>query len=768
MMGRGADGVPADVHLSFVRSLFGNRGTLFTGMVVHILSHGIVFEKTGANFYLYLSAVLVAIFSYRLYWFRRFDGIDKTLLSKNDIAHWEMRYVYGAALTAAMLGIGSGYSILALDDSFASFICIAVTMASMVSIVGRNYGSRTAVNLQTLGCTLPIIIACLMTRDFYMAVMSIMLVPFGLTTRAMANGVREFLYENVIRRRETAVIAERFDTALNNMPHGLMMLDRDNRIQVINRKACELLQLGDKDSLKDSDLEVVLRFGGRQSFMDGSMPGLIQRQLKQLIDGTLSRALIQFGGDLYLEFSASRRVDGGVVLIFEDVSGRVGAEQKILHMVRFDSLTGLPNRDYFASVLQEHLDTRGRESTVGFMVLDIDEFKHVNDMRGHVTGDKLLCTIAARLRSVAGTRAICGRLMGDHFVLFFANDDGRTDLDLEMRQMHAQLQDVYTVDDLTFHVTMSGGYVVLDSRQLRMEEWQIKADLALFEAKSRGKGMIAGFEQEMDARYIESQKLKSALRDAVENSDLNVVYQPMYRPDGSRIECCEALARWVHPEKGQIPPNVFIQMAEDMGVVSDITRFVLGQACRDCATWPDEIAVSVNLSVQDLRDVNIITVVNGALAAAGLSPSRLHLEVTESCLMDEPVTVRAILSELRGRGITIAIDDFGTGFSSLSYLDTLPLDIVKIDRAFVRNIGEDARRLKLLRGTVHLSRELGLKIVVEGVETLDQLALINKYHCADLVQGYVFSMPVSNQAVITLAEGLAKRLAAGKRKVVVH
>jgi EAL domain-containing protein (putative c-di-GMP-specific phosphodiesterase class I) len=224
------------------------------------------------------------------------------------------------------------------------------------------------------------------------------------------------------------------------------------------------------------------------------------------------------------------------------------------------------------------------------------------------------------------------------------------------------------------------------------------------------------------------------------------------------------LSRWVHPEKGSVPPTVFVQIAEEMGIVSGITKFMLNQACRDCATWPSSVSVSVNLSVQDLRSSNVVAVVADALATSGLSPSRLHLEVTESCLMDELATVRAILTELRNKGITIAIDDFGTGFSSLSYLDSLPIDVVKIDRSFVRNITEDARRLKLLRGTVNLSRELGLEIVVEGVETRDQLTLINKYQCADYVQGYVFSTPVPTERILAMVESLAKKQIIRRRK----
>ncbi|TXH83948.1 MAG: EAL domain-containing protein, partial [Rhizobium sp.] len=675
-----------------------------------------------------------------------------------DIARWETRYVIGAAATASILGIGSGYAILIVQDPLAEFICIAVTMASMVSIVGRNYGSQKAIDLQTLACCLPIIIACLMSQQLYKAIVSIMLVPFGLTTRAMANGVREFLYKNVIASREISLIADRFDTALNNMTHGLFMLDAHNRILVVNRKACELLNFAHPEQLKDCEFDVVLRYGARHAFIDGSLPGLIQRQMAQLVGGTLSRTLIQFNEDQFLEFSASRRADGIVILIFEDVTVRIRAERKILHMVRYDPLTGLPNREYFIELVKEKLGARAKESQIGILVLDVDDFKHVNDTKGHFAGDRLLVAIAERLKAVAGTRAIAARLVGDQFMLFFPNEDNAPGLDGRIRELHAAMTGTYDVDDNSFRISFSGGYVMMSSREFRPEEWQIKVDLALFETKSRMKGGCSAFEQEMDARYVERQKLKDDLREAVEVGKLHAVYQPMFTPDGSRVDCCEALARWIHPEKGSIPPNIFVQIAEEMGIVAGITRFMINQACRDCVSWPAPLAVSVNLSAQDLRSDDIVGIVMEALEASGLEPSRLHLEVTESCLMDEVATVRSILADLRAKGITIAIDDFGTGFSSLSYLDSLPVDVVKIDRSFVRDITTDSRRFKLLCGIVDLSRALSLHIVIEGVETLEQLALIVERNLADIIQGYVFSAPVSQEQVIEIVGSLNRRL----------
>lgn len=528
--------------------------TLLVGVIVHVATCLAVAAKTQYSIYILLSVAFLLVFGARMAIFRQFDRVDKQSLSHAGIERWERVLVASGACTTALLGIASGYAIFVVRDSFAELACISVTMATMVSVVGRNYGSRFAVDLQTFFCCLPMIVCSLLVLDFYRGVLSILLIPFWLTTRAMANGVREFLYENVIARREITIIADRFDTALNNMPHGLVMVDAENRIQVVNRKACELLKIGAPERLKDRDLGAVLRYGARYSFMDASQPELILRQLTQVAEGSLSRTLIHFPESLSLEFSASRRADGGAVLIFEDVSSRVKAEQKILHMVRFDALTGLPNRQYFGQLVQEYFAKSPKKNgPLGFMVLDIDEFKHVNDMRGHVTGDHLLCAIAARIKQASGN-AILGRLMGDQFILFFPRAKEQVSLDREIRRVHAAIQGNYEVDEVTFLVSLSAGYAILESDAFAMDEWSVKADLALFESKSRFKGGISGFEREMDGRYIEQQKLKADLRDAVSAQALHLVFQPMFRADGSRIECAEALARWVHPERGSIPP----------------------------------------------------------------------------------------------------------------------------------------------------------------------------------------------------------------------
>lgn len=759
MMRPGQSALPTDVYLSSVSSLYEHRKTLLIGMLSHVVTFLLVYLKTSDPFYLACSGVIFVLWALRNLDMVRFDRQDFSNADRAMVRKWENRYIVGGVSVTLTCGIACGYAIAVSRDSFSELATISVTLASMISLVGRNYGSERAVLLLSSSACLPIVIGLITLQDVFMLALALLILPFILSTWMMANNVRAFLYENVLAAREIATIAGQFDAALNNMTHGLFMLDGDGRVVVANERASELLALGDRTELKDWLLDDVIRRGARRMRLDAEKTKAISRQLDLLLKGKRPQVLVPVSEELHLEFSASRRDNGDIVLIFEDVTARVQADKQILHMVRFDKLTELPSRDYFAELVVAATSGDEKEDRlVGLMVLDVTEFKHVNDMRGHIIGDKLLQAIAGRLKALAGDDAIAARLMGDEFVVFFPNKAGVADLEERMRGLHTDLRGTYVAGGFTFNMTVSAGFVIASNVDLKLEDLQIKADLALSETKLRNRGGCTAFEAEMDARYVDRQKLKADLREAINARSLTLSYQPMFAPGGGRVECCEALARWTHPERGPVPPNVFIQLAEELGLVTEITRFVLDQACRDCMDWPNDVSVSVNLSVLDLRSSEIVTMVTDALQATGLDASRLHLEVTESCLMDEPLKVQAILRELRGLGITIAIDDFGTGYSSLSYLDVLPVDIIKIDRSFVRNIREDSRRFKLLRGTADLARALGLRIVVEGVETADQLQLITEHNCADLIQGFVFAAPMPASAIATLCKnGVPKR-----------
>ena len=753
--------IPIDVYQSSVRSLYGDRNTLVFGMFFHVLAGLLIYMRIGDPFYLWCAGAFVAIWLTRTVQMRSYPLDDGAQHEPEEIFYWEISYIAAAGSIALTLGLMCGYSLYANQDPFAEFATVAVTLGTMATTVGRNFGSKHVVSVSLMAGCFPMVAGLILRGDPYFAFVAGFILVLVVLLSKMAKGVREFLYENVLARREIALIADRFDAALNNMSHGLFMLDAEDRIIVANHKAGQLLKLPDPEQLRDHTLKAVLRLAVMKDVFSDEQSRIIETQLAGLINGDDSRALVRFSENLYLEFTARRRGKLGAVLIFEDVTARIRAEEKIIHMARYDSLTGLPNRAYFTEVVEKTVRRMPSRSKVALAIFDIDDFKHVNDTKGHITGDRLLCALASRLKDIEPERLILSRFGGDEFVILIKDVADRAEAERTVSRVHDAVRGSYFVNGNRLLVGVSGGFVISAVSGFRLETMQIKADLALYESKQGSKNAWTLFAEDMDEQYTRRQKLKSDLRDAISNDGLTLVYQPMFNPATMGVVCCEALSRWQHPEMGAIPPSDFITLAEEMGVVGELTRRILLMACRDCMSWGGTIGVSVNLSALDLRNEDVLQAVKDALAESGLAPERLVVEVTESALVRDPLKAQAILRELRAMGLTIAIDDFGTGYSSLSYLNALPLDKVKIDRSFVADIVGDERQLKLLRGIVNLSRELGLEIVVEGVETEEQLKLLQRADCADLVQGFLFGLPMPSKAAGDLvAMTASKRVSA--------
>lgn len=744
-----------DVRLSFVASLYQQRGTLFAGMIAHVVTTMAIYLRVEDPFYLYAAVALFSVWFVRNLDMLAFDRLDKSTFKLADTLRWEKRYVAGSLVAAFILGSVCGHALVLAHDPFAELAAISVTIATMISVVGRNFGSKLNVDMIILAACLPMMAGFLMARDPFMIVLAVLLLPLFLTTRSMANGVRDFLFNSVTAERKTSEIAERFDTALNNMSHGLFMLDGDGRIEVANRKAREFFNIDRDTDLTGRAMKAALRLGARNGVIPKENFAQINQHLERLVSGRDDRALVRFGKNSWLEFSARYRGEKGVVLIFEDVSDRIQSEKRILHMARFDNLTDLPNRSWFKEIVGLKVGKAKPEQNVALAVLDIDDFKHVNDSMGHVNGDKLLCAIANRLRSLSRQKFVISRFGGDEFVLFLPEVTDINDLHATMDHVIDTLRGTYIIDGHKLFISLSGGVVMAPAANVQIEELHIQADLALYEAKRRDKNRWTLFEESMDQQYSERQRMKADLREAIRTDSMNLFYQPMFNPEGTRIVGAEALSRWVHPELGPVSPAVYIPLAEEMGIISELTRCVVERAVRDSANWPGNLFVSVNLSAHDLNDRGVISMIADALDRGNLAPERLQLEITESGLMNDLETARDILTELRSMGMSIAIDDFGTGYSSLSYLDMLPLNKIKIDRSFVRDLTKDPKKLKLLRGVVHLARELELEVVVEGVETEEQLVMIRENKCADVIQGFIFGTPMPHGAFIELANKLS-------------
>lgn len=734
--------MPTDVRLSFLRSLYGNRTTLWFGLLAHVVACVVIYVKTADWRFLGFAGFFTIVAIGRLYDMHKFDQAKLGNLSHEDLDKWEARYLVGASLVCATLGMLCFFSSYILRDSFAELASLTILLASVVSIVGRNYASAKAVILMSACTLLPVLAGLILAGTPFHVVIGLLLIPYFLSNIQMANGLREFLFAAVMGKRRLSVVASRFDAALNNMPQGLLMFDAQQRIAVINHKTKALLKIAEHTKLRGRKLEVLLRYCFRQGLFPHNDLKNISLRMHDLLAGRKSRDIFQLADSRYIECVSNQTSNAGVVLMFEDVTLRVESEVRIQHMARFDGLTELPNRNYFETMVRSLLAHKDKDTLAALIVIDINHFKHVNDTLGHHVGDMFLRLFADRLNSLDPQRYVASRFGGDEFVVFVFDLNSEDEVDPVMEHIVSITSGTYDLEGDQVHIEISAGIATESVEKCDIASMHMNADLALYEAKSEEGRQWALFVGAMDTKYRGRQKLKADLRQAIANGEIKVVYQPIVSAQSLRVVAYEALARWNHAELGPISPAEFIPLAEEIGIISQITSFMLDQACQDCMSWGDRVGVSVNLSAIDLKNSDITRVIANALQKSRLPARQLEVEVTESAIIADRNQTSLVLQRLKNAGINIALDDFGTGYSSLSYLNSLPLTKVKVDRSFVQDITTDRRSLMLLRGVTQLSHELGLAVTVEGVETEEQLALIRVAAGADLVQGYLMGKPM--------------------------
>lgn len=430
-----------------------------------------------------------------------------------------------------------------------------------------------------------------------------------------------------------------------------------------------------------------------------------------------------------------------------DVTERRRAEARVAHMAHHDALTDLPNRVLFHTRLESVLDDVHRNgSRLALLCLDLDGFKAVNDTLGHAAGDELLREVAERLRQCVRGGDLVARLGGDEFAILQVAPEDRRDVEALARRVVGRLNDPFLLQGRQVLTGVSAGIAMAPGGASTADALLRHADLALYRAKAEGRRTYRFFEAGMDLGLQDRRALEIDLRHAFASGMLDLHYQPVMSVREGRACGCEALLRWRHPERGYVPPGEFIPLAEDMGLIGPIGAWVLRQACQDAATWPDGMGVAVNLSPTQFRNRNLVQEVRDALAASGLPPHRLELEITESVLLVDSGANVAVLHELRALGVCIAMDDFGIGYSSLSYLRTFPFDKLKIDQSFVRELGERTPSGAIVRAVTGLGESLNITTVGEGVETMEQLTYLTTYGC-DEVQGFLFSKPVPRDAI---------------------
>ena len=751
--------LPAPLYESVVRALYDDLKALFVGKLAVILTMLVIAYRTEDPVYWGFLGLVTAISLVRVLIQVRFSHVSKGELTQQQLKAWDKRYALWGSVFVAVLGVFCLTTFARSNDDIVHLYAIAMTMAYLIGISGRNFASERIVSLQVFCSGVPILTGLFLFGNNYHAFLALMLIPFFGAMYSISKRLRRMLFGAVMTALDNKTIVDRFNVALANVSHGMAMFDGEGKVVVSNARFAPLAGLPDDFDMTDIGFDE-LGQGEAKSQAVPKGEKLLSDSLRECMRKRRNARfhhVLADGTVVEVKFHPMEH-DGGVVVI-EDITERVSNEEEIRKLASFDPLTNLPNRRFFMSEVNRLLGGKdGLEPCTVFFV-DLDNFKDVNDSLGHAIGDKLLCSIALRLRSRMPDNGMACRFGGDEFVIVIPGKMSRNDCQKLAAGLIEEISKTVVIDGHSLTIGASIGISQAPANGRDYNSLLKVSDVALYDAKARGRGGYSFYSDELGDVVRDRRALENDLRHAVKNGALQVHYQPLIDLHRNRIKAFEALVRWNHPEKGMIPPGTFIPIAEEIGVITQIGQFVLEEATRQCLLWPEHISVAVNVSSLQFQQSDVCAVVNRALAKSGLSPSRLEIEVTESAMLENIGETTTTLAKLSEVGVRISLDDFGTGFSSLSYLNALPLDKVKIDRSFIEDIRTDERSLVLLTGVTHLARDLGLTITVEGIETEEQRdILIERVH-VDEMQGYLFgrAMPAGDVLDLVGSAGIENR-----------
>jgi len=533
------------------------------------------------------------------------------------------------------------------------------------------------------------------------------------------------------------------DAALQNMSQGLCMFDANGRLVLCNERYIRMYNLSADVIKPGCTLLEMLEY---RKDCGSVMADPAEYDLK-LRMAARNREKLNFTVELQdgrvIEVVNQPIADGGWVATHEEITERKRSEAKIAHLAHHDALTGLPNRAAFNECFATTLErAKGLGEQFALACLDLDRFKHVNDLFGHAVGDALLCEVARRLKAAVGS-AFLARIGGDEFTVIVT---GTQVLDATARlaeRIVTALGDAILLDGRKLTANACVGVAVYPNDASDGEKLICNADAALYRAKAEGPGSYRFFEPEMDRQLRDNREIQHDLTSALEKGEFHLAYQPEALIDGT-ITGFEALVRWQHPTRGPIPPSTFIPLAEDGGSIIPLGEWILRAACREAASWKSEVLLAVNLSPAQFRHGDLPGLVHTVLLETGLSPSRLELEITESVLIDDFGRAQTVLRRLKTLGVKIVMDDFGTGYSSLSYLQSFPFDKIKVDRSFVSDLDTNNNNAAIVRAVITLAQSLNLPVLAEGVETEAQRLILSQEGC-DQIQGYLIGKPLPIQ-----------------------
>jgi diguanylate cyclase (GGDEF)-like protein len=564
-----------------------------------------------------------------------------------------------------------------------------------------------------------------------------------------------------MREAELRLRNVQFDVALNNMTEGFCFFDSDERLIICNERYVKMYELPPECIHPGITLrEIVAMRHAAGTFPDMTLEDYYVFSHKVVANGIPVSNEIEFTNGKVFEIHHSPMPGGGWVATHEDITQRRRVEAKIAHLAHHDALTDLPNRVLLMDRLEDALQRVKRGERIAVHLFDLDHFKNVNDTLGHPIGDALLQIVGHRLRGVVRDIDTISRTGGDEFAIVQrALKEPSEAAALAERVINA-VSAPYEISGHPIVIGTSIGIALAPTDGETGDELIRNADLALYRSKADGRGTHSFFEPEMHTALQLRRVLEADLRHALVAGEFELHYQPIVHQPSGRITSCEALVRWRHPQRGMLGPDTFIPLAEESGLIVPLGEWVVEEACKFAACWPEETRISVNLSPKQFRNSDLCEAVTRMLAESGLSPERLQLEVTETVLLSNNEATLVTFNRLRGMGVRVAIDDFGAGYSALSYLQKFRFDNIKIDRSFVKDVTHSVTSRSIVRAIAAMANGLGITCTAEGVETEEQQAILLSEGCAEM-QGYLFSPAVSASQIMKLLRSEGAQWAPG-------
>ena len=731
--------IPDAMYMGFVDSHLVDVRALFLSAVV-VIAAQVVVAVAANSVWLWACAASMALvtamrLSIMIAHARNRPSANMEIARKREIA-----YVFGAVSYVFALGLWAFVTFAVTEEGFPRFLAATLAICYAFSMWTRSFAVSRGNNTQILMLFVPLSAAMVVGGGWYPAAIVFGLIPLAVFVKVSSDRLRSNFLAEVIARAQSALLAKRLDMALNNMSHGLVMIDTEDRIALTNEQVLRIFGLRAEDAQIGADLGGILRKLVRNRVVArGEVDRIWQALFHNSRDGDFA-VPFETVDNRAIEITVHRMKGEGAVIVVQDVTERRNAALAIDRMARIDPVTELPNRRCFEEELAATMRARGDAGdAINVLFLDLDDFKQVNDSLGHARGDKLLAAVGKRLQTIVRPSDLVARWGGDEFAILQRPVSDQWQTAELAEQIIREIRRPVFVDGYEVIVGVSIGSASAPEDGSSPEAILSCADMGLYAAKGEGRGNWRAFEKSMDAKIQIRRLIELDLRAAVANDAIEVYYQPIVNVASREIDGFEALARWNHPTRGRVSPGEFIPIVEELGLMEELGANVLRRACMACASWPGDVMVSVNLSPMQFRGGAVERTVLDALSAAKLAPERLDLEITESTLLDDRGTTRATLNSLRRLGVRISLDDFGTGYSSLSYILAFPLDRIKIDRSFTIGLGLQERAAVLIESVAHMCAKLGMSVLVEGVETEMQLRFVERVGSISQVQGFYFS-----------------------------